>query len=161
MKLFKIAAASICAVLVMASAGCAGKSAGSASAKTPAPSEVTTKIMSDVKFPEMIEVSRDRLSKYYTVEDSAVKEMSVFVCSSSASSAEVAVFEAAKDSDVDAIKAAVQTRIDDKKDVFENYGAPEEFDHIKNCVFETKGNYVILIVSPDNKTAKSTMESFF
>lgn len=158
MKLFKIAAAALCAVLVLASAGCAGKSA---SAKTPVPSEVTTKIMNDVKFPEMVEVTKDRLSKYYTIEDSAVKEMSVFVCSSSASSAEVAVFEAAKDSDVNAIKTAVQTRIDDKKDVFENYGAPEEFDHIKNCVFETKGNYVILIVSPDNKTAKKTMENFF
>lgn len=160
MKLFKIAAAALCAILVFATAGCAGNS-GSTSAKTPAPSEVTTKIMNDVKFPEMIEVSRDRLSKYYDVDDSAVKDMAVFVCSSSASSAEVAVFEADKADNVNAIKTVVQTRIDDKKDVFENYGAPEEFDHIKNAVFETKGNYVILIVSPDNTKAKSAMDSCF
>jgi hypothetical protein len=133
-----------------------------ADTKQPAPSAISAKLQSGIKFPEMIAVAKDRLPLYYTnLDTSELKSFSVYICSSLASADEIAVFQCDSDADADKAKAAVQDRIDSKADTFKNYGAPKEYTDIKNCVFETKGNYVILAVTGDNGKAKTTIDSFF
>jgi hypothetical protein len=161
MNLLKRSAAILAAAILLFTAGCSNNNNSSASTKTPEPSAITTKLQSDMKFPEMIEVKSDRLSKYYSVDADTVKASSVFICSSSASADEIAVFEGNSAADADKIKAAVQKRIDKKSDTFKNYGQPQEYTDIQNCVLEIKGSYVLFAVTSDSDKARQTMESFF
>lgn len=133
-----------------------------AETKQPAPSAISAKLQSSIKFPEMLAVTKDRLPLYYTgIDTGKLKSFSVSICSSLASADEVAVFQCASDADAQSVATAVQTRIDSKTDTFKNYGAPKEATDIKSCVYETKGNYVILAVTGDNDKAKTTIDSFF
>jgi hypothetical protein len=90
-----------------------------------------------------------------------VKAFSAYVCTSSASADEIAVIEGNSAADADKIKAAVQARIDQKSAMFKNYGQPQEYSDIENCVFETKGSYVLFAVTSDSGKARKIMESFF
>jgi hypothetical protein len=131
------------------------------SRKQPKPADITAKLQSSQKFPEMMAVTKDRLKDFYTgIDAGTVKGFSAYICSSYASPDEVAVFQCDSSADADKVKAAVQDRIDSRKSTFENYGATKAQD-FKNCVFEENGNYVILAVTGDNTAAKKTIDSFF
>lgn len=158
MKLLHQVAIILCAATMLTMAGCSNSNA---SLKSPAPSAVTAKLQSEMKFPEMIEVKSERLSKYYTIPSGTVKQSSVYICSSSASADEIAVFEADSTADADKVKAAVQKRIDSKTAIFADYGEPQEASDIKDCVLETKGSYVLFAITSDSSKARKIMENCF
>lgn len=130
--------------------------------KSPAPSAITEKIQKEITFPEMLEVKSDRLSKYYTLpEGTKTESSSVYISSSSASACEVAVFKAGDSAGAEQIKKAVDARAKQKADVFQNYGTPQEYKNIQDCVIEVKGAYVFFAVSPDSTKARSLFDGFF
>ena len=156
-KMINRAAAILCAAALLFTAGCSKP----ASKTPPEPSVITAKLQSDMKFPEMMEKNDTWLAKYYTMPSKTVKAFSVYICSSSASADEIAVIEGNSADDADKIKAAVQSRIDQKSAMFKNYGQPQEYTDITNCVLETKGAYVLFAVTNDSTKARKIMESFF
>lgn len=130
--------------------------------KSPDPAAITAKIQKEIRFPEMLEVKPDRLSKYYTIpQDVKLDSLSVFISSSSASASEVAVFKAGDSADTKKIKQAVDARVKQKAGVFQDYGAPQEYKDIQDCVVEIKGPYVFLAVCPDSAKARSIFDEFF
>lgn len=161
MKLSHKVAIILCAATMLIVAGCSNGTTGKTSLKSPAPSAVTTKLQSEMKFPEMIEVKSERLSKYYTIPSGTVKQSSVYICSSSASADEIAVFKTDSAADADKVKAAVQKRVDNKTTMFADYGQPQETSDIKDCVLETKGSYVLFAITSDSSKARKIMDSCF
>ena len=157
LKLIKRAAIILCAAALLFSAGCSKQPA-----KTPpAPAAITAKLQSDMKFPEMMEKNSAWLTKQYSMPANTVKAFSVYICSSSASADEIAVIQGNSAGDADKIKAAVQSRIDQKSAMFKNYGQPQEYTDITNCVLEIKGAYVLFAVTNDSTKARKIMENFF
>lgn len=157
MKLFYRALA-ICTCTLLLCTACAQDPTHG---KNPDPAAVTAQLQKDMKFPEMLEVNADKLSKYYTIPDNTVENCSVYLCSSAASADEIAVFRAKSPNDADKIKAAVKDRIDQKAAVFQNYGKPQEYSYIQNCVLESKGKYVFFAVTSDSTKARNTFDGFF
>ena len=99
---------SACAVALSLTA--CGSGSGT-NGKTPAPADITTKVMQQVKFAETEEITTDRLSRFYTVDASSVSKMSLYVSTSLASADEVAVFVGKSAADTAKIKTAVDARI--------------------------------------------------
>ncbi|HEX3027279.1 MAG TPA: DUF4358 domain-containing protein [Clostridia bacterium] len=155
---FRRAAAILCAAILLLTFGC---SSDPTHGKKPKPSEIVSKIQKDIKFPEMLSVKQERLSRYYSVSSGLLDDFSVSICSSAASSSEVAVFKGKTTADAVKIKDAVNKRLDQKKGVFENYGEPQEYSNLKNCVVDTKGPYVFFAVCGDSAKARSDFNSFF
>jgi hypothetical protein len=137
-------------------AGCSAQKA-----KQPDPSAITKKLQSTIKFPEMLAITKDRLTDFYSVDMSKIKSFSVYACSSAASADEIAVFKCDSDADADSVKTDVESRKADKVSSFKNYGAPKEYKNIQSCVIETKGSYVIFAITDDNAKAQKTIDSFF
>lgn len=160
MQNLKKAAAVLGAAIIMVTVftGCGTKKD---TTKTPDPAAITAKLQSEIKFPEMIGIKKERLTKYYKVPGESVKDFSAYVCSSSASADEIAVFKAANASDAAKIETAVESRKNMKADEYQKYGKPQECANIKDCVLETKGNYVVFAITSDNKNAQKIVESFF
>ena len=148
----------LCCAILLLTSGCSGDPTHG---KRPDPAAITARLQQEMKFPEMLEVKADRLSKYYTLPDGEVDSASVWLCSSSASSDEIAVFKAKSTAGAQKIKEAAQARKAQKAGVFENYGAPQEYSNIENCVLETKGPYVFFAVTGDSAKARSVIDSFF
>ena len=107
---------------------------------------MTAVISSGVSFPEMQEVTADRLTYYYDVQEGWYSDFG-----------EVAVFHASSKDTVDDIETALNSRLEKRKKDFDGYVA-EEYDKLCASEVKTKGNYVYLIVSKDNDTAESALE---
>ena len=92
----------------------------------------------------------------YDVKDEDVTKHAVYV-SSGATAEEIAVFEA-KDADAAArVKTAVDQRIADLKEGFENY-VPGEMN---NPVVEVKGKYVLLCICDKPDEARTVIDKLF
>ena len=95
----------------------------------------------------------------YDVKDGDVTKHAVYV-SSGATAEEIAVFEA-KDADAAArVKTAVDQRIADLKEGFENY-VPGEMTKLNNPVVEVKGKYVLLCICDKPDEARTVIDKLF
>ena len=95
----------------------------------------------------------------YDVKDEDVTKHAVYV-SSGATAEEIAVFEA-KDADAAArVKTAVDQRIADLKEGFENY-VPGEMTKLNNPVVEVKGKYVLLCICDKPDEARTVIDKLF
>ena len=89
-----------------------------------------------------------------------VKDEDVVYVSSGATAEEIAVFEA-KDADAAArVKTAVDQRIADLKEGFENY-VPGEMTKLNNPVVEVKGKYVLLCICDKPDEARTVIDKLF
>jgi len=139
---------------------CGGGSSSGTNGKTPAPADITAKVMQQVKFAETEEITSDRLSRFYTVDSSSIDKMSLYVSTSLASADEVAVFVGKSSADTAKIQSAVQARITKREQDFNGYN-PTEYAKVQKNVVEVRGNYVFFAVCVDPATAKTTFDSFF
>jgi hypothetical protein len=158
MKFVKRVAVIIAAAALLTSAGCASNPTGG---KSPSPASITAQLQKDIKFPEMLDETAS-YSRYYTGFSAGIVESdSLFICSSSASPAEIAVFKAKSSSDAATIEKSVKSRLSNRTSIFSGYGTPEENSELQNAVVETRGPYVILAVTADDAKARKTIDSFF
>lgn len=118
---------------------------------------MTAVISSGVSFPEMQEVTADRLTYYYDVQEGWYSDFGATIAGSAGEADEVAVFHASSKDTVDDIETALNSRLEKRKKDFDGYVA-EEYDKLCASEVKIKGNYVYLIVSKDNDTAESALE---
>lgn len=94
---------------------------------------------------------------YGLTEEDADRE--VMIGSTGATAEEIAIVHAAAPEKQDAIKAAVEARVQAQREGFENY-VPEELEKLKDPVIEQIGDYTILCVSNDNEKAKEIIGQY-
>ncbi len=121
------------------------------------PAEITEKIMQDIEFPSMAEITSDRLANYYEIDAQTVDSFSAYICGSGAYPDEIAVFKLKSSGDAEAAKAALEKRVESQTKTFENY-TPNEMYKIDGKNIVTNGSYIALIISADNKTATQLFE---
>jgi len=148
---------STCAVILSLTA--CGSGSGT-NGKTPAPADITTKIMQQVKLAETEEITADRLSRFYTVDSSSIDKMSLYVSTSLASADEVGVFVGKSSADTAKIQTAVEARITKREQDFNGYNSTE-YAKVQKNVVEVRGNYVFFAVCADSAKAKTVFDSFF
>ena len=149
-KIIALAAMLLCC---SALAGCAGGSGASDSVLTPA--EKTQKVLDTVTHPELVEVTSDRLSAYYGIEDAKVTDYSAYVCGSGAMPDEFGVFVAVDESAAAEIEASLNDRIEKQKSTFADY-TPDEMYKFDDCFVNTNGTTVSYAVCADNSFALET-----
>ncbi|MDD2955795.1 MAG: DUF4358 domain-containing protein [Oscillospiraceae bacterium] len=106
---------------------------------------------------EMMEIEKDVLENYYRVTDEDIESFQVYKSASGATAEEIAVFQA-KSGRADAVKEAVNMRVEDLGLSFEDY-VPEEMVKINNAVVLVKGHTVALVVADDSDGAKKLLNS--
>ncbi len=109
---------------------------------------VFAQVKESVELPEMAELNDKLLERYYGLSSDEVSDYAGGVASSGVNQDEVVLIKAADDSQVETIRAALQTRYDSKLAQQENYNA-DEAEKIRNCEVAVNGSYVTLIISND------------
>lgn len=116
-------------------------------------------ISSNVELVSPMLASNDYIYNYYGVDTSVMSDY-FFVISEDPTSAEtIIVAKAVSDSDVEAIKASLETVLFEKGIEMENY-LPAEYEYIKNEEVSVKGDYVILVISHNADAIKSIINNY-
>lgn len=157
----KIMCSALALVMLLSVTAC-GKEDSNDNKKASAPlKEITTEVIekSDIKFPEMVEVSEDNFQFRYGIEADDYTEYSVYWAGSGGDADEVCIIKAASGK-LDDVKNSVKSRLDSQKEVFKDY-VPEEYDQLCESEIKTKSGYVYWVCSDDNKKAEEKILSYF
>lgn len=111
----------------------------------PSPASVTAKIISEMHYSDMIEVSQSQLSKHYSIPDGVVADSSLYMSRSSDSASEVACFLLTDKSKFSKLKLAVTDHINSKAAGFKSLN-PTQYSLLKNFVIVQQGRYVLVSV---------------
>ena len=166
MKKFTFAALAACILLT----GCGNNGGGSASTSDTAsdttstvapaektPAEKTAAVLEAVEFPEMAEVTSDKLLAYYGIEETDIAEFSAYVAGAGVYPDELGVFVAV---DKDAAKRVFDTigeRIEKQKKTYEDY-SPGEMYKFDDCCLIRTNEVVCYAVCADNETAYGILD---
>ncbi len=134
--------------------------------ETPAPvqgnaksvQDIYTEITQAVSLNSPMLVPNDFIMNYYGIDVSTLDEY-VFSMSEAAISAETVVILKAKDAAAtDALRASLQTVIDQKRSEMENY-LPDQFQIVDRSSVQVKGNYVYLVISEQADTISQIIQA--
>lgn len=111
-------------------------------------SSVFAQISETVGLPSMNEFNEQLLQRYYGITPEMVSDYAGGMDNSGVGQDEILLVKASDESQVEALRNALQTRYDQKLNEQENYN-PEEAEKIRNCEVRVSGLYVTLIISND------------
>ena len=141
-------------ILVLALAGCAAEKVELEV------HQAATDIKNAVTFQDTLsELAESRFETIYAVNKEDISDWAAYV-STGATAEEVAVLEAKDEAAAARVKQAMEQRIADQKESFEDY-VPEELVKLGNPVLEIKGRYVLLCICDDPAQARSAIDSLF
>ena len=110
--------------------------------------EVFNKISETVELPSMNEFNEQLLKRYYGITPEMVSDYAGGMDNSGVGQDEILLVKASDESQVEALRNALQTRFDQKLNEQENYN-PKEAEKIRKCEVRESGLYVTLIISDD------------
>ncbi len=101
----------------------------------------------------MIKIEDSVLYNQYTELDEGMLEDAAVYTSTLVLADEVCVLRLKNKSDVDAVIAAIDTRLADLTDKFTGY-REEEMPKITSALIETRGTYILMTTTPDGEAAR-------
>lgn len=123
----------------------------------------------DMLFDELIQiVNMDRLEvgdstklrNLYHINKNEVEEFILLAPKSNMDGNEILIINGKNEESVDAIKLKVEERIKKQEDSFKSY-KQEEYELINDRILETKGQYLILIISRESKEIQAAVNKAF
>lgn len=165
-KITKILAALLVPAMLLSLTACGGDTSSAVTESSSvqnnvnasAPADITSKIMTDIKFPSMAEIKEDRLASYYDVDVAKIDSFSAFICGSGAYPDEIAIFKMKSADDVNTVKTVLEDRVEKQTTTFKDY-TPDEMYKIDGKNIIVSGNYIALIICSDNAGATGTFNN--
>ena len=115
---------------------------------------VNSKIFED----SLSQVDKDSIIKKYNFDSQKIKDINSYV-GTGATAEEILIIELIKKDDKNVITENIKTKIQERKQDFENY-LPKEVFKLENYNLESKGNYIILCISNDFDKAKEIIDKY-
>lgn len=106
---------------------------------------------------DLYELDEDTAKSLYGDLDT---EQALVWSSSGATADEVALFQAADADGAEAVLAAVQQRVEDRRESYADY-MPDEAAKLEKAIAEQHGTYVVLCACPEPDQAREIMDRYF
>ena len=150
-KMKRFLAAALAAVtLAISFAGCGNKS------EYISFDEVYSSLTGGIDFSasKMQKQGEAALNNYYYIDPTTLENYAIYMADYATGNAdEIAMFQVKESDQVTVVKSL----INDLKVRYEDY-KPEEMTKLDSAVVEEKGNYIFVVISPDNEKAKEILK---
>ena len=157
----KITALILAILMMLSLCACGGKDGGKneASAKqlVEATLQQTGFDKADLIYSMEDENFSARFEYFYGIDVSLVSDAAI-ACSSSSQADEISILKAAKDTDINELTAALESRCDMQRASYELY-SPESVDKLNSAYIFTIDDYAVLIVSDRNSEIQSACQA--
>lgn len=120
---------------------------------TAAPETVIEAVTSKLDMSEMQEANNRMIKRLYGLDPDSFASCILYYPTTNMGAEELLIVKLADISQQDAVRAAVEKRLDTQKTSFDGYGV-NQYDMLTNhCVIEIRGNYILFVVHPASASA--------
>ena len=122
--------------------------------------EVYNQLTSSIDFSasKMQKQTEAALNNYYYIDPATLEDYAIYMADYATGNAdEIAMFQVKESDQMTTVKSLINDRISDLKVRYEDY-KPEEMPKIESAIIEEKGNYIFLVISPDNEKAQEVLD---
>lgn len=120
---------------------------------TTAPETVIEAVTSKLDMSEMQEANNRMIKRLYGLEPESFSSCVLYYPTTNMGAEELLIVKLADISQQDAVRAAVEKRLDTQKTSFDGYGV-DQYDMLTNhSVIEVRGNYILFVVHPASASA--------
>ena len=94
----------------------------------------------------------------FLIDPATLEDYAIYMADYATGNAdEIAMFQVKESDQMTTVKSLINDRISDLKVRYEDY-KPEEMPKIESAIIEEKGNYIFLVISPDNEKAQEVLD---
>jgi hypothetical protein len=113
------------------------------------PAQITARIISEMNYSDLVEVSPTQLSKHYDIPDGVIADSSLYMSKTSDSAAELACFQLTDSSKYDQLQSAISNHINSKAAGFKTLN-PTQYNALKNAEITRAEKYVLVSVGSNS-----------
>ena len=118
------------------------------------PREVADAVIETIDMENMLEADNQLIKRFYGLDPAAYEGCILYYPNTNMMAEEVLIVKLSDLSQQQAVREAIEARIQTQKNTFEGYGV-EQFDMLtNNCVVEVRGNYILFVVNPSSADAR-------
>lgn len=111
------------------------------------PETVVQEVIAVLDMTNMVEGDNQMIKRFYGLDPSAFEACYLYYPTTNMMAEELLIIKLKDISQQEAVRAAVEQRIETQKNTFEGYGV-EQFEMLRsNAVVELRGNYVLFVVN--------------
>lgn len=127
---------------------------GGNTVSTAEPSAVEEAVIATIDMTNMVPGDNQMVKRFYGLDPSAYEACILYYPTTNMMAEELLIVKLSDLSQQDAVRAAVEARIETQKNTFEGYGV-EQFEMLSsNAVVEIRGNYVLFVVNNASADAR-------
>ena len=120
---------------------------------TAAPETVIEAVTSKLDMSEMQEANNRMIKRLYGLNPDDYESCVLYYPTTNMGAEELLIVKLSDMSQQEAVRTAVERRLDTQKNSFDGYGV-DQYDMLtKNCVIEVRGNYILFVVHPASAAA--------
>lgn len=141
-------------VVVLAAVISIGKMFGSNTISSADPEAVTAAVVETLDMENMLKADNQMIKRFYGLDPASFEACILYYPTTNMMAEELLIVKLSDLSQQDAVRAAIEARIQTQKTTFEGYGV-EQFDLLSNnAVIEIRGNYVLFVVNAASAQAQ-------
>ena len=114
-------------------------------------------VVFETEFPEMVELGKNQLSNYYILDETWIKDFSVYIADSEILCDEVAVFRLAESQYFNSVVAAVEQRVKVQFNVSNSQNRVES-EKLTNRVLLQKDDIIVMVISEQSKEISERLQ---
>lgn len=122
--------------------------------------QIAEKIIEKTEIKDLSKLRNDQVSKYYGVPMDIIDVSVVYKSQSTTEADEIAVFKVSEKMNIDVVTQAIDGRLSECRSSYATLNDTES-QKVENCLIESSGEYIILVICSDTLSAGEAIAEFY
>lgn len=118
------------------------------------PADVEAAVLEQLDMTNMLKADNQLIKRFYGLDPAAFESCVLYYPTTNMMAEELLIIKLSDVSQQDAVRAAIEQRLETQKTTFEGYGVEQFAMLTENSVIEIRGNYVLFVVNASSAQAQ-------
>ena len=118
------------------------------------PSQVEAAVIAELDMSAMVKADNQMVKRLYGLDPASFESCILYYPNTNMMAEELLILKLSDTSQQQAVRTAVEARVETQKTTFDGYGVEQYALLTENCIIDVRGNWVLFVVNADCDTAR-------
>ncbi|MBQ3503808.1 MAG: DUF4358 domain-containing protein [Oscillospiraceae bacterium] len=118
------------------------------------PAEVEAAVIAQLDMTSMLKADNQMVKRLYGLDPASFESCILYYPNTNMMAEEVLILKLKDTSQQEAVRTAIEARVETQKTTFDGYGVEQYALLTENCIIDIRGNYVLFVVNADCAKAR-------